>query len=172
MLIKIYFFFILINGSALMFIEFQKDIGEADIASQFSTASTPTGFRFTYPNGTDSSYGGVELEGGVFNGTSAPRKDLAGNLTAPTNATLQGHTGSGGFLDPFIDAADTFTYGIIVFTKFISAQYIIESVDVFTRAIGVPVPDGGIVMFAIMFGFIHVVWIVYMLSGRSHTSFV
>jgi len=105
-----------------------------------------------------------------FNSTD-PTNTLITNFTDTTNATITGHSGSGNFWDPIVDSTERlFQVGEIAL-EFLFGGFIINVMNSVTTSLGVSFPTEWNFGFQLLIGFVNIFYIVFIILGRSVSSF-
>ena len=156
MFIKIYLFFLLLNISLTIVDGYATAIGETQVAGNITSVASGSG---------------IGQQPRFFNNTDATNT-LITNFTNTKNVTITGHTGSGNFWDPITQAGERLYFvGEMIF-EVITGNFIINTMNAFTDSIGVDFPTEWNFGFQVLIGFINIFFIVYIVTGRSLTSFV
>ncbi len=148
MWVKIYLLFLLINGSLGIMSGYATDLGQTNIAGNITSTDTPL----------------------IFNDTDS--NTLIGNLTGITNSTIGGHTGDDNPLDFITDGAAYLLFPAQIAFNFLTMGFVFDAMDSFTGSIGVTFPEEAILLFKAIFGISFAFFVIYLITGRSFTSFV
>jgi len=92
---------------------------------------------------------------------------LSGNIRNPSNSSLVF-----GSADIFSDQSDIDAFEVWGFVKFFNGGFVIDSMDRFAGALGMTMPVGFVDSIAVVIGLLFVMWMFFLITGRSFSPFV
>ncbi len=107
----------------------------------------------------------------VFNDTAGAPPDLSSNITHITNSSILGNPGGNEILNFVNNSVDYVLYAGGLLIQFFTLGFIFDSMDAVASSIGFSFPTNVIGMLKIGFGIAHVLFIAYIWTGRSFSSF-
>ena len=143
----VYFFILCVNGAFAMGGQIAPQLGFGNATTNFPTSADNPNFF----NATDNSNSYTYF------------------VANQTNSTYSGHTGTGSFLDPYIDSAEWFVQGTLNLVKFVTPWYMIDGITTAAGLTGNEIPAGFTDFLALIIGFAFFGYIGYIFLGRTPT---
>ncbi len=162
MFIKVFFFFLLLNttiGALELWIgDLQAEGAPNALINPINNAS------LNYIEGVDFA-NRTQFDNIIYlrndddnNGT------LSGQIRNPQNAT-------GDSADIFNEQQDIDAFEVWGFVRFFNGGFVLNTIDRFTGAIGMDLPTGFVDSISVVIGFIFILFMFFVITGRSFSSF-
>ena len=164
MFMRLFFLFLLMN-TTIGFLQIWTESRQA-MGAPNSLYNTATNTSLNYVEGVDFA-NRTEFDEKIFvRNNDDANTTLSGNIRNPSNSSL-----TFGSADIFTEESDINQFEVWGFTRFFTGGFVIDSIDRFTGAIGMEMPEGFTDSMAVVIGLIFILFMFQLITGRSFSPF-